>query len=205
MNLGDPFLFFPPSGLRLFLDFHGFFHKCPKKNWKLRPQKVWKKWTVSNFRGKGLPAKSGKNLGIRKHLKGWIDSVIFCWSTEILEVWPGPRWLRCPDQQFVKVLAWLAKSMKLIENFVRKEEKHFCERRICNFSFSRKLNWIPTVLIRENLSLHRGQGKSWRSCARRFGGSMHETERTHDSPIESIFVVDTSIEWRKALTSNQRR
>ena len=87
MNLEDPFLFFPPSGLRLFLDFHGFFHKCPKKNWKLRPQKVWKKWTVSNFRGKGLPAKSGKNLGIRKHPKGWIVSVVCCFgSTEILEV-----------------------------------------------------------------------------------------------------------------------
>lgn len=32
---------------------------------------------------------------------------------------------------------------------------------------------------------------------------MHETERTHDSPIEN--VVDTSIQWRHALTSNQRR
>ena len=116
MNLEDPFLFFPPSGLRL----SRFLSQVSQKDfWKLCPQKVWKEWTgwmvsknfgpfISNFWGKGLPAKSGKNLGyIRKHPKGWIVSLIFyCWSTEILEIWPTPRWPGCPDQEFVKLLSY---------------------------------------------------------------------------------------------------
>lgn len=63
MNLEDPFLFFPPSGLRLFLDFHGFFHKCPKKNWKLRPQKCGRSGQFQTSEAKAFQQRVARILG----------------------------------------------------------------------------------------------------------------------------------------------